>query len=179
MVGNYCFSSLSVSYFSKCILSFDAFAAGKPLIISHNGASGVYPDCTDLSYQQAVTDGADYIDCPVQVTKDGILICMSSINLMEVTTVTTSPFSSLSSVIPEIHDGPGIFTFNLTWEEIQKNLKRMLTQPYAYCHFCENMKYIKNSKSQYLQDFNFFASIRCCTVIFSMYLLCLLCCFFF
>lgn len=159
MVGNYCFSSLSVSYFSKCILSFDALAAGKPLIISHNGASGVYPDCTDLSYQQAVTDGADYIDCPVQVTKDGILICMSSINLMEVTTVTTSPFSSLSSVIPEIHDGPGIFTFNLTWEEIHKNLKRMLTQPYAYCHFCESMKYIKNSKSQYLQDFNFFASI--------------------
>ncbi|URE40868.1 Autophagy protein 16 (ATG16) [Musa troglodytarum] len=41
-------------------------------------------------------DGADYIDRPVQGTKDGILMCMSSINLMEATTVTTSPFSSLS-----------------------------------------------------------------------------------
>ncbi|URE40874.1 Autophagy protein 16 (ATG16) [Musa troglodytarum] len=44
-------------------------------------------------------DGADYIDRPVQGTKDGILMCMSSINLMEATTVTTSPFSSLSPVI--------------------------------------------------------------------------------
>jgi glycerophosphoryl diester phosphodiesterase len=38
-----------------------------PLIISHNGASGDYPDCTDLGYQKAVADGADIIDCTVQV----------------------------------------------------------------------------------------------------------------
>jgi Glycerophosphoryl diester phosphodiesterase family len=37
------------------------------LIISHNGASGDYPDCTDLGYQKAVADGADVIDCTVQV----------------------------------------------------------------------------------------------------------------
>nr|XP_029118533.1 glycerophosphodiester phosphodiesterase GDPDL4 isoform X2 [Elaeis guineensis] len=58
----------------------------RPLIISHNGASGDYPDCTDLAYQKAVKDGADVIDCPVQVTKDGILICMSSIDLLSDTT---------------------------------------------------------------------------------------------
>lgn len=39
----------------------------KPLIISHNGASGDYPDCTDLAYRKAVADGADVIDCTVQV----------------------------------------------------------------------------------------------------------------
>lgn len=43
------------------------YCAGKPLIISHNGASGDYPDCTDLGYQKAVDDGADVIDCTVQV----------------------------------------------------------------------------------------------------------------
>ncbi|CAD5190909.1 glycerophosphodiester phosphodiesterase GDPDL3-like [Musa acuminata AAA Group] len=126
---------------------------GKPLIISHNGASGVYPDCTDLSYQQAITDGADYIDCPVQVTKDGILICMSSINLMEVTTVTTSPFSSLLSVIPEIHDGPGIFTFNLTWEEIQKNLKPAISNPEIQYNIYRNPLYKNDGNFMSLGDF--------------------------
>ncbi|KAI3831860.1 hypothetical protein MKX03_022232 [Papaver bracteatum] len=45
---------------------------GKTLVISHNGANGVFPPCTDLAYQQAVDDGADIIDCSVQITKDGI-----------------------------------------------------------------------------------------------------------
>ncbi|KAJ0959707.1 hypothetical protein J5N97_000627 [Dioscorea zingiberensis] len=65
---------------------------GKPVIISHNGASGTYPDCTDLAYQQAVQDGADFIDCPVQVTQDGVPICMSSTDLTKTTTVATSAF---------------------------------------------------------------------------------------
>lgn len=97
------------------------------MVVSHNGASGVYPGCTDLAYQQAVADGADIIDCPVQVTQDGVLICMSSINLMDDTTVTKSPFNIRSSSIPEIQKGLGIYTFNLTWDEIQKNLKRKFT----------------------------------------------------
>ncbi|KAG6468330.1 hypothetical protein ZIOFF_073006 [Zingiber officinale] len=97
---------------------------GKPLIISHNGASGDYADCTDLAYQKAIDDGADVIDCPVQVTQDGHLICMSSVDLLDDTTVTKSQFSSQFSNIPQLKNTPGIFTFNLTWNQIQKNLKR-------------------------------------------------------
>lgn len=104
--------------------SLDILLAAKPLIISHNGASGDYPDCTDLAYQKAVTDGADVIDCPVQVTKDGIPICMSSIDLMDVTTVSTSQFSSQTTVIKDIKNGAGVYSFNLTWDDIAKNLKR-------------------------------------------------------
>lgn len=52
------------------------------------------------------------------MTKDGIPICMSSINLYDSTDVQNSKFSSLASVVPEIQTKPGIFTFNLTWEEI-------------------------------------------------------------
>ncbi|KAK3123807.1 hypothetical protein QOZ80_8AG0636350 [Eleusine coracana subsp. coracana] len=44
-----------------------------PLVISHNGASGDFPDCTDLAYRNAINDGADVIDCPIQVTSDGVL----------------------------------------------------------------------------------------------------------
>lgn len=97
---------------------------GTPLVISHNGASGVYPDCTDLAYQQAFEDGADFIDCPVQLTRDGIPICMSSINLVDGTDAATSELRSRLSVVPDIQSTPGLFTFNLTLEEIQKNLKR-------------------------------------------------------
>lgn len=101
------------------------FSAGKPLIISHNGASGDYPDCTDLAYQNAIKDGADVIDCALQVTKDGVLICMSSINLLDTTNVQMTPFSTLTSVIPEIKSTAGIYTFNLTWNDISdSSLKR-------------------------------------------------------
>ncbi|EHA8592302.1 putative glycerophosphodiester phosphodiesterase GDPDL4-like [Cocos nucifera] len=121
---------------------------GKPVVFSHNGASGIYPDCTDLAYQQAVKDGADFIDCPVQVTQDGTLICMSSINLIDVTTVTTSPFSSHSSVIPEIQDGPGIFTFNLTWEDISKNLKRKLMLSFLLADYMLKLLAVPEGKEQ-------------------------------
>jgi glycerophosphoryl diester phosphodiesterase len=105
---------------------FHFFTAGKPLIISHNGASGDYPGCTDLAYQKAVDDGADVIDCPVQVTKDGIPICLSSIDLMTDTTIARSQFISQTATIKDIQIAPGVFSFNLTWDDIVKNLKRKL-----------------------------------------------------
>ncbi|KAM0941589.1 putative glycerophosphodiester phosphodiesterase [Dioscorea sansibarensis] len=109
-------------------LSKNSSGLAKPVIISHNGASGTYPGCTDVAYQQAVSDGANFIDCPVQMTRDGVLVCMSSINLMDDTTVTKSSFNTRLSTIPEIQSSPGIFTFNLTWEEIQ-TLKPMMANP--------------------------------------------------
>ncbi|KAI3810247.1 hypothetical protein L1987_19858 [Smallanthus sonchifolius] len=90
-----------------------------PLILSYEGASGYYPGCTDLAYQKAVTDGADIIDCPVQITSDGIPICLGSINLLDRTSVAQSKFTNLTSSIPERQSGAGIFTFTLTWEQIQ------------------------------------------------------------
>uniref|UniRef100_A0A2P2NKI0 glycerophosphodiester phosphodiesterase n=1 Tax=Rhizophora mucronata TaxID=61149 RepID=A0A2P2NKI0_RHIMU len=55
--------------------------AGQPLIISHNGASRIYAGSTDLAYQQAVDDGADIIDCSVQLSKDGVAFCLDSADL--------------------------------------------------------------------------------------------------
>ncbi|KAF5956785.1 hypothetical protein HYC85_004010 [Camellia sinensis] len=52
-----------------------------PLIISHNGASGIYPGSTDLAYEQAIDDGADIIDCSVQMSKDGVAFCLDSADL--------------------------------------------------------------------------------------------------
>ncbi|CAD6264632.1 unnamed protein product [Miscanthus lutarioriparius] len=78
----------------------------------------------DLAYHSAIDDGADVIDCPVQVTSDGVLMCMSSINLLDTTNVQRTPFAT-PSVVPEIQSTPGIFTFNLTWTNINSSaLKR-------------------------------------------------------
>lgn len=95
---------------------------GRPLIITHNGASGVYPGSTDLAYQQAVKDGADIIDCAVRMSKDGVAFCQPSADLSTSTTASTS-FMTKISTVSEIQNKSGIFSFDLTWSEIQ-TLKR-------------------------------------------------------
>ncbi|KAJ0733890.1 putative glycerophosphodiester phosphodiesterase [Helianthus annuus] len=102
----------------------------KPLIVSYEGASGDYPGCTDMAYQKAVSDGADIIDCPVQLTSDGIPICLGSINLLDRTNVAQSGFTNLTATIPQLQTGPGIFTFRLTWDQIQ-SLDPVMFTPYT------------------------------------------------
>lgn len=109
--------SAAIGCFSH--ISRNSSGQAKPTIVSHNGASGVYPDSTNLAYDKAVEDGADYIDCTVQMTSDGIPICLGSVNLLDVTTVGQSPFSDLGIIDPEVQKNLGIFTFNLTWKDIQ------------------------------------------------------------
>ncbi|KAF3331076.1 putative glycerophosphoryl diester phosphodiesterase 2 [Carex littledalei] len=130
------------------------YCTGNPLIISHNGASGDYPDCTDLGYQKAVDDGADVIDCTVQVvTKDGVLICMSSVDLIHSTNAAQSQFSSLSSTIPVLQTSAGIFTFNLTWNEISQSLKPMISSPESQFYISRNPRNMNAGKFLKLSDF--------------------------
>ncbi|KAF8414198.1 hypothetical protein HHK36_002198 [Tetracentron sinense] len=121
--------SLAIDCFSHISNNASREAKAKTLVISHNGASGMYPGCTDLAYKQAVLDGADVLDCPVQMTKDGIPFCFGSINLIDGTTVAQSGFSTRSIIIPEIQGTPGIFPFNFTWEEIH-NLSPAISSPF-------------------------------------------------
>ncbi|KAF3613069.1 hypothetical protein FXO38_36458 [Capsicum annuum] len=76
----------------------------KLLIITSEGASGDYPGWSDLAYTKAASDGADILDCSVQMTKEGIPFCLVSINLIDKTTVSQSPFSNIASTVPEQHN---------------------------------------------------------------------------
>ncbi|KAD3067185.1 hypothetical protein R6Q59_018720 [Mikania micrantha] len=126
----------------------------KPLIISYEGASGDYPGCTDLAYQKAVADGADIIDCPVQITSDGIPICLGSINLLDRTNVAQSGFTNLTTPISELQSTAGIFTFSLTWDQIQKSLKPQMFNPY-YSNYSltRNPRFANKGNFMRLSDF--------------------------
>ncbi|KAG2280376.1 hypothetical protein Bca4012_048658 [Brassica carinata] len=102
---------------------------GNALVITHNGASGEYPGCTDLAYQKAVDDGADVIDCSVQMSKDGMAFCHDSADLTATTTAMTT-FMSRATSVPEIQPTNGIFSFDLTWAEIQ-SLKPQIQSPFS------------------------------------------------
>ncbi|XP_072147742.1 glycerophosphodiester phosphodiesterase GDPDL7-like [Setaria viridis] len=101
----------------------------RPLIITHNGASGVFAGSTDLAYQEAIKDAADIIDCSVQMSKDGVAFCMHSADLSPHTTAATA-FVSKSSTVHEIQNKSGIFSFELSWSEIQ-TLKPDIFSPFA------------------------------------------------
>ncbi|KAG5376240.1 hypothetical protein IGI04_040836 [Brassica rapa subsp. trilocularis] len=89
---------------------------------------GDYPGCTDLAYQKAVEDGADVIDCSVQMSKDGIAFCHDSADLT-VSSTAMATFMSRATSVPEIQPTNGVFSFDLTWAEIQ-SLKPQIQSPF-------------------------------------------------
>ncbi|KAL2924777.1 Glycerophosphodiester phosphodiesterase GDPDL1, partial [Bienertia sinuspersici] len=131
-------------------LGTNASAEAKPLIISHDGASGDYPGCTDLAYEKAITDGADVIDCPVQMSKDGVPFCLSSVNLLNSTDA--AQFRNLLTTVEEIQKTPGLYSFSLDWEDI-KGLTPAISSPYANSFLFRNPKFKDAGKLVSLTDF--------------------------
>lgn len=107
------------------------------LVISSEGDSGDYPGCTNLAYRAAISTGVDILDCPVQMTKDRVPICLGSINLIDRTNAAQTPFINLAQSISDLDIKNGIFTFGLTWSEVQ-SLTPAITNPYTEYNLLRN-----------------------------------------
>lgn len=59
--------------------------AGSPLTIAHRGASAYAPEHTLAAYRLAVELGADFVEQDLQVTSDGVLICLHDADLARTT----------------------------------------------------------------------------------------------
>ncbi|KAI3456855.1 hypothetical protein Pfo_013518 [Paulownia fortunei] len=129
----------------------------KLLIISSEGTSGDYPGCTDKAYAKAVSDGVDIIDCPVQMTNDGIPFCLGSINLRDKTNAAESKFSNLATTNPDLKIKDGIFAYNLTWSQIQM-LKPAISNPYSKFSLFRNPRARNDGNLMQLSDFLAFAN---------------------
>lgn len=59
----------------------------KPTLIAHRGASFDAPEHTLEAYKLALQHGADYVEPDLQVTKDGVLVCLHDTGLERTTDV--------------------------------------------------------------------------------------------
>lgn len=59
----------------------------KKLLIAHRGASAYAPEHTIAAYEMAIKQGADFVEQDLQVTKNGVLICMHDLTLERTTNV--------------------------------------------------------------------------------------------
>ena len=64
-----------------------AVEAGAPVNIAHRGASAYAPEHTLAAYQLALDMGADYVEQDLQLTRDGVLVCLHDTTLDRTTNV--------------------------------------------------------------------------------------------
>jgi glycerophosphoryl diester phosphodiesterase len=67
--------------------SFPPYA--KPTLIAHRGASWDAPEHTLAAYELALVQGADFVEPDLQMTKDGVLVCIHDTTLERTTDVAT------------------------------------------------------------------------------------------
>jgi glycerophosphoryl diester phosphodiesterase len=64
-----------------------ALIASRKILVAHRGASAYAPEHTIESYQLALKQGADFVEQDLQITRDGILVCLHDLTLERTTNV--------------------------------------------------------------------------------------------
>jgi glycerophosphoryl diester phosphodiesterase len=62
-------------------------AASRKILVAHRGASAYAPEHTLESYQLALKQGADFVEQDLQITRDGVLVCLHDLTLERTTNV--------------------------------------------------------------------------------------------
>jgi glycerophosphoryl diester phosphodiesterase len=91
-----------------------------PEVIAHRGASAYAPENTMPSFELAVRQDAGCVEHDLQVTKDGVLVCLHD-RTLERTTNIREVFARRGR---DVDDGNGVtrrwFVHDFTWAEIQE-----------------------------------------------------------
>ena len=77
----------TVALLGLAVASAQAQPAAKKQLIAHRGASGYAPEHTLEAYRLALTQGADFVEQDLAVTKDGVLVCIHDLTLERTTNV--------------------------------------------------------------------------------------------
>ncbi|MEP7342356.1 MAG: glycerophosphodiester phosphodiesterase family protein [Acidobacteriota bacterium] len=79
--------SLVVAVVLLAVFIAAAQPGGKKILIAHRGASGYAPEHTAAAYRLAIEQGADFVEQDLQITKDGVLVCLHDLTLERTTNV--------------------------------------------------------------------------------------------
>ncbi len=60
---------------------------GKKILVAHRGASSYAPEHTLAAYRLAIEQKADFVEQDLQITKDGVLVCLHDLTLERTTDV--------------------------------------------------------------------------------------------
>src|SRR5262245_38388494 len=61
--------------------------SSKKVLVAHRGASAYAPEHTVEAYRLAIEQGADFVEQDLQVTKDGVVVCLHDLTLERTTNV--------------------------------------------------------------------------------------------
>jgi glycerophosphoryl diester phosphodiesterase len=61
--------------------------SSRKMLVAHRGASAYAPEHTIAAYKLAIEQGADYVEQDLQISKDGVLVCLHDLTLERTTNV--------------------------------------------------------------------------------------------
>ena len=64
-----------------------SMASDRKIVIAHRGASAYAPEHTLAAYHLALEQGADFVEQDLQISKDGVLVCLHDLTLERTTDV--------------------------------------------------------------------------------------------
>lgn len=70
-----------------CFIAIVGAQSPRKILIAHRGASAYAPEHTLAAYRLALAQGADFVEQDLQISKDGVLVCLHDLTLERTTNV--------------------------------------------------------------------------------------------
>lgn len=80
-------TALVAALVALAVLAAAGAQSPRKILVAHRGASAYAPEHTLAAYRLALEQGADYVEQDLQVSKDGVLVCLHDLTLERTTDV--------------------------------------------------------------------------------------------